>query len=67
MKRSVFYISYDGLLDPLGKSQIYPYINSIARSSDSFHIVSFEKKIRYTNQSEYLIKIKVIKIFLGIP
>lgn len=58
MKRSVLYISYDGLLDPLGKSQIYPYINSIARSSDSFHIVSFEKKIRYTNQSEYLIKIK---------
>ena len=42
MKR-ILYISYDGLLDPLGASQILPYVLNIASSSQYFHIVSFEK------------------------
>ena len=39
----ILYISYDGLLDPLGASQILPYVLNIASSSQYFHIVSFEK------------------------
>ena len=44
--RKILYISYDGLLDPLGASQILPYALNIASSSQYFHIISFEKKDR---------------------
>lgn len=43
---SVLYISYDGLLDPLGGSQILPYIKGVAIPSRNFNILSFEKKHR---------------------
>lgn len=43
------YITYDGLLDPLGKSQILPYIEGIVLrdQSISFFILSFEKHYNY--------------------
>ena len=39
----VLYITYDGLLDPLGSSQILPYLYGINDSSKSIFIISFEK------------------------
>lgn len=39
----ILYVTYDGLLDPLGGSQILPYIKGINSSSKSFKILSFEK------------------------
>jgi glycosyltransferase involved in cell wall biosynthesis len=47
MKSGTLYISYDGLLDPLGGSQILPYIYSISRHQGPIHILSFEKRDRY--------------------
>ncbi len=43
----VLYLSYDGLTDPLGQSQILPYLCGLS-SSYSITIVSFEKKDRFT-------------------
>jgi glycosyltransferase involved in cell wall biosynthesis len=43
---SVLYITYDGLLDPLGSSQILPYLDGIAAHPRSIHILSFEKPER---------------------
>ena len=40
---SVLYLSYDGLTDPLGKSQIIPYISALSGNHE-FIIISFEKK-----------------------
>ena len=37
------FITYDGLLDPLGKSQIIPYLKSIANSKRKIKVISFEK------------------------
>ena len=37
------YFSYDGLLDPLGQSQIVPYISAISAAGHSLTIVSYEK------------------------
>ena len=37
------YITYDGLLDPLGKSQILPYILGLSEVGYKFTILSFEK------------------------
>ena len=40
------YITYDGLLDPLGQSQILPYIKSLVSRGHIFTIISFEKQDR---------------------
>lgn len=40
------FISYDGLLDPLGQSQILPYIMGIVKYAGPIHILSFEKDFR---------------------
>lgn len=38
----VLYLTYDGLTDPLGQSQILPYLTRLIRNH-AIHIVSFEK------------------------
>jgi glycosyltransferase involved in cell wall biosynthesis len=43
---SVIFITYDGLLDPLGGSQILPYVFGIAKHPRHIHILSFEKPER---------------------
>lgn len=43
MKR-ILYISLDGLLDPLGSSQILPYISSSSKSDLIFFICTIENK-----------------------
>ena len=45
--QSVLFITYDGLLDPLGGSQILPYIYDIASHPRQVHIISFEKMARF--------------------
>jgi len=44
MKEKVLYLSYDGLTDALGQSQILPYLLGLEKIGHSFHIISFEKK-----------------------
>ena len=39
---SILYISYDGMLEPLGQSQVLGYVEKLARDHP-VHIVSFEK------------------------
>tara|TARA_Y100001935_G_scaffold253464_1_gene259703 strand:+ start:70 stop:1299 length:1230 start_codon:yes stop_codon:yes gene_type:complete len=41
----ILYISYDGLLDPLGQSQILPYLKGISCFAESIDIISFEKSL----------------------
>ncbi len=40
---SVLYISYDGLLEPLGKSQILPYVRGLAQRGSIITLLTFEK------------------------
>jgi len=40
------YITYDGLLDPLGQSQVLPYVESLISAGHSFTLVSYEKESR---------------------
>lgn len=42
-KYPVLYISYDGLLEPLGRSQIVPYVRGLTKEGYRFIILSFEK------------------------
>lgn len=39
----VLYVTYDGLLEPLGASQVLPYVRGLARRGFSLGILSFEK------------------------
>lgn len=39
----VLYLSYDGLTDPLGQTQVVPYVLGLAARGWAFHVVSFEK------------------------
>jgi glycosyltransferase involved in cell wall biosynthesis len=43
----VLFASYDGLTDPLGQSQILPYLSGLSAKGASIHIVSFEKTERF--------------------
>ena len=44
-QKQIVYCSYDGLIDPLGSSQILPYVYGISeKESYKFKILSFEKK-----------------------
>lgn len=43
----VFYISYDGMTDPLGQSQVIPYLEGLAKEGFKITLLSCEKKIPY--------------------
>jgi len=49
---NVLFLSYDGLTDPLGQSQILPYILGLANSGYNYSVLSFEKKDRFKAQYE---------------
>lgn len=40
---NVLYISYDGMTDPLGQSQVIPYLKGLSLKGFSITIISFEK------------------------
>lgn len=42
----ILYISYDGMTDPLGQSQVMPYLEGLARRGFKITLISAEKKIR---------------------
>jgi glycosyltransferase involved in cell wall biosynthesis len=46
------YISYDGLTDPLGQSQVLPYLEGLSAKGIQFHIISFEKNHRFSQLKE---------------
>ena len=41
--RRVLFISYNGLLDPLGQSQVLPYLRALSQLGLQFTILSFER------------------------
>ena len=47
MAKQVLYLSYDGITDALGQSQILPYVLGLEKLGHSFHMISFEKKETY--------------------
>jgi glycosyltransferase involved in cell wall biosynthesis len=47
----VLYISYDGMLEPLGQSQVLAYLKRLAVDR-SIHLISFEKAADWANVAE---------------
>ncbi len=45
----ILYLSYDGLTDPLGQSQILPYLTGLSKRGFVFTVLSFEKREKYAS------------------
>jgi glycosyltransferase involved in cell wall biosynthesis len=59
----IIYISYDGMTDPLGQSQVLPYLIGLSSFNFEIHLISFEKQDKFLNKKqdiELLIKDKSI-------
>lgn len=50
----MLYISYDGMTDPLGQSQVLPYLQGIAESGYDIHLLSFEKKKNLEKENQLI-------------
>lgn len=46
--RRVLFISYNGMLDPLGQSQVIPYLKALSAAGVRFTLLSFEREHAYT-------------------
>jgi glycosyltransferase involved in cell wall biosynthesis len=46
------YISYDGILEPLGKSQVVPYLKQLSKAGIKFILLSFEKRTRLARDDD---------------
>jgi glycosyltransferase involved in cell wall biosynthesis len=56
-KDHILYLSYDGMTDPLGQSQVLPYLKGLSREGYQFHLISFEKPDRYAQHRTIIEKI----------
>jgi glycosyltransferase involved in cell wall biosynthesis len=50
--RRVLYISYNGMLEPLGQSQVIPYLRELATEGVEFSLLSFERAAAFTPQGQ---------------
>lgn len=52
--KNILFISYDGMSDPLGQSQVIPYLAGLTKYEYKFTILSCEKPKRYHLQKNYV-------------
>jgi glycosyltransferase involved in cell wall biosynthesis len=48
--KRVLFISYNGMLDPLGQTQVLPYLKQLAELGVDFTLLSFEREVAYTSE-----------------
>ncbi len=54
MSKKVLYLSYDGLTDPLGQSQVLPYVKGLSKLGYEFTILSCDKPDRYKKLKQHI-------------
>ncbi|NGF75911.1 glycosyltransferase family 4 protein [Fluviicola sp. SGL-29] len=52
--KTVLYISYDGMTDPLGQSQVLPYLHGLCKNGYRISLISCEKKERFEQHREQI-------------
>ncbi|MGQ0739708.1 MAG: glycosyltransferase [Bacteroidota bacterium] len=52
--KTILYISYDGMTDQLGQSQVIPYLIALAKAGYRFHLLSVEKKQKLKKTGEQI-------------
>ncbi len=48
--KGVLYISYNGMLDPLGQSQVLPYLRELSKLGVQFTLLSFERPAAFSSE-----------------
>ena len=48
--KRVLYISYNGMLDPLGQSQVLPYLRELSKLGVHFTLLSFERAAAFSSE-----------------
>ncbi len=56
---NVLYLSYDGMTDPLGQSQVLPYLRGLSKLGYTIHLISFEKSERFAEYEKDINRICV--------
>lgn len=56
-RKNVLYLSYDGMTDPLGQSQVLPYLKGLSEEGYNIHLVSYEKPDRFLKHRNHIHKI----------
>ena len=66
--KNILYLSYDGITDPLGQSQVLPYVIGLSSNKNyRFTIISFEKIERYLETRQMIQNIVSEHNILWIP
>ena len=52
-KINTIYITFNGITDPLGQSQVLPYLEELSKNGVNFYLISLEKDL---NKSKELLK-----------
>ena len=55
MRKKILFISYDGMTDPLGQSQVIPYLQGLSKKGFQFFLLSCEKEQAFA-QNETTVK-----------
>lgn len=55
MSKNILYLSYDGMTDPLGQSQVLPYLTGLRKKGYHISLISFEKPGTFS-ENESLIR-----------
>lgn len=51
---NILYISYDGMTDPLGQSQVIPYLEGLSKLGHRFWLISCEKPVAFAQHSNHI-------------
>ncbi len=57
MGQKILFISYDGMTDPLGQSQVIPYLAGLTKYGYTFTILCCDKPDKYALNNEYVKKL----------
>lgn len=52
--KKILFISYDGMTDPLGQSQVIPYLQGLSKRGYQFYILSCEKKEAFERNETFV-------------
>lgn len=52
--KKILFISYDGMTDPLGQSQVIPYLQGLSQAGYKIFLISCEKEQVYHQNKEYI-------------
>ena len=50
--KQVLFISYNGMLDPLGQSQVIPYLKELSKLGARFTLLSYERERAFGTEGQ---------------